>query len=171
MNHQLKLDWASHHLACLDAKVREWTERKPHHYVTNIDRKSDKKLVRIRLLNPPPAEFRLIIGDCLHNLRSALDSLVYELALAHNGIDPLPEDRAKGLEFPIFGNRMMDAQECRKKIGCIHPDAQAAIKGLQPYNKGNEFASDPLWKLHRLSNVDKHRVPHVYLECRSCQGR
>ena len=171
MSHQLKLDRASHHLACLDAKVREWTEGKPHRYVTKIDRKSHKKFVNIRLLKPPPDEFRLIIGDCLHNLRSALDSLVYELALAYNDIYPLPEDRAKVLEFPIFGNRMLDAKECRNKIGCLHLNAQAAIKGLQPYNRGNEFASDPLWKLHRLSNVDKHRVPHVYLECRSCQGR
>ena len=80
MSHQLKLDRASHHLACLDAKVREWTEGKPHRYVTKIDRKSHKKFVNIRLLKPPPDEFRLIIGDCLHNLRSALDSLVYELA-------------------------------------------------------------------------------------------
>jgi len=128
-----------------------------------IDRESNEKLVKIRLIEPPPAEFRLIIGDCLHNLRSALDNLVYELALAHMGIDPLPERRARVLEFPIFGDRAMDERECRNKIGCIHPDAQAAIKQLQPYNREDEFVSDPLWVLQQLSNMDKHRVPHITL--------
>jgi len=51
--------------------------------------------------------------------------------------------------------------ERRNKIGCIHPRAQAIIKRLQPYTRGDEFASDPLWKLNELSNMDKHRVPHV----------
>lgn len=104
---------------------------------------------------------RLIIGDCLHNLRSALDNLVYELALAHIGIDRLTEDCARILEFPIFGDREMNERECRNKIGCIHPDAQATIKCLQPHNRGDEFASDPLWKLQQLNNIDKHRVPHI----------
>jgi hypothetical protein len=130
MSHQLKLDRASPHLACLDAKVREWTERKPYRYITKIDRKSDKKLVKIRLLKPPPAAFRLIIGDCLHNLRSALDSLVYELALAHNSIDRLPEDRAKLLGFPIFVNRTLDVWECRNKIGCIPSERAGSYQGV-----------------------------------------
>lgn len=55
----------------------------------------------------------------------------------------------------------MNERECRNKIGCIHPDAQSIIKGLQPHNRGDKFASDPLWKLHRLNNMDKHRAPHI----------
>ena len=166
-SHELKLRRALHHLDSLEAKVREWIrawrERRPYDYVVEIDREKDEKLVKVQLLEPPPAEFRLIIGDCLHNLRSALDNLVYELALAHLGFDYLPERRARVLEFPIFGDREMKVWECRNKIGCIHPDAQAVIKGLQPHNRGDEFASDPLWELHRLSNIDKHRVPHITL--------
>lgn len=65
------------------------------------------------------------------------------------------------MEFPIFGNRAMNERECRNKIGCIHPEAQTIIKGLQPHNRGSEFASDPFWKLHKLNNMDKHRAPHV----------
>lgn len=160
-SHVLKLDRASHHLDSLDAKVREWRKRETHRYVSHFDRESGKQFVYLEFTEPVPAEFRLIIGDCLHNLRSALDNLVYELALAHIGIDPLPEDRARKLEFPIFGDREMTKGECRNKIGCIHPDAQTVIKCLQPHNRGDEFASDPFWKLQQLNNMDKHRVPHV----------
>lgn len=160
-SHELKLDRASHHLDSLDAKVREWRKRETYRYVSHFDSESGKQLANIVFTEPIPAEFRLIIGDCLHNLRSALDNLVYELALAYVGIDPLPEHRARALEFPIFGDRGMEERECRNKIGCIHPDAQTAIKELQPHIRGDEFASDPLWKLHQLSNMDKHRVPHV----------
>ena len=40
-------------IACLTRRVCEWTERKPHRYLTNIDSNSDKKLVKIRFIKPP----------------------------------------------------------------------------------------------------------------------
>ncbi len=162
-SHKLKLDWASHHLNSLDAKVRDWRDGETHDYAVEFDRESGKQRVKVKLSEPPPDEFRLIIGDCLHNLRSALDNLIYELAVAYTGFKPLPEDRAKRLEFPIFGPKAMSADACRKRIGCIHPDAQTIIKGLQPHNRGDKFASHPFWKLYQLSNMDKHRVPHITL--------
>jgi len=160
-NHELKLDRASYHLDCLEAKIREWREGETHRYVSHLDRESGKQFFYLEFTEPVPAEFRLIIGDCLHNLRSALDALVYELAVASMDIGSLPTARARLLEFPIFGTRPMKDRECRNKIGCIHPDAQAAIKGLQPHNRGDKFASDPLWMLHELNNFDKHRAPHI----------
>ncbi len=49
-------------------------------------------------------------------------------------------------------------------IGCIHPDAQTIIKELQPHLRGEkEYVTSPLWQLYRLSNVDKHRLPHATL--------
>jgi len=36
----------------------------------------------------------------------------------------------------------------------MKPDALAAIDSLRPYKGGN----DTLWRLHRLDNVDKHRL-------------
>lgn len=90
-SHELKLNRASYHLDRLEAEVRKWRNRHTHRYASHFDRESGKQLVHIRFPEPVPAEFRLIIGDCLHNLRSALDNLVYELALAYVGFDPLPE--------------------------------------------------------------------------------
>jgi hypothetical protein len=160
-SHDLKLDRAAYHLDSLDANVREWRDRHTHRYDSHFDRERGKQVVHIRFPELVPVEFRLIIGDCLHNLRSALDNLAYELAVRHYGSSPLPEPFDRRSEFPIFGNREWAEGERRNKIGCIHPRAQAIIKGLQPHNRGYDFASHPLWKLNELSNMDKHRVPHV----------
>jgi hypothetical protein len=162
-SHELRLNRASYHLQSLRNQVREWLEQDPYHYVTEPDLQGGKTLAKVRFSIPPPVEFRLTIGDCLHNLRASLDNMVYELAVEYTGIHPLPERVAQGLEFPIFGNRTMKPNECRRKIGYLDPGAQAIIKELQPYRRGEEYASDPLWKLHKLSNVDKHRVPHIAL--------
>jgi hypothetical protein len=160
-SHKLKLDRASYHLDSLDAKVRQWSERHTHRYDSHFDRESGKQIVHIRFAEPVPAEFRLIIGDCLHNLRSALNNLAYELAVGHHGSSPLPGSLDRRSEFPIFGDREWTPRERRNKIGCIHPRAQAIINRLQSHNRGDEFALDPLWKLHELSNMDKHRAPHI----------
>jgi hypothetical protein len=160
-SHELKLDRASYHLDSLEAKVREWSESHTHRYDTHLDRESGKQLVYIRFPEPVPDELRLIIGDCLHNLRSALDNLAYQLAIRHHGSRPLPDRFDRRSEFPIFGERKWRERERRDKIGCIHPDAQAIIKRLQPHNRGNKFTSDPLWMLHELNNMDKHRAPHI----------
>jgi hypothetical protein len=160
-SHELKLDWASHHLDSFEAKVREWRERHTHRYDSHFDRESGTQFVYIRFPEPVPTEFRLIIGDCLHNLRSALDNLAYELAVRHHGSSPLPDPFDRRSEFPIFGDKEWTTWQRRNKIGCIHPRAQAIIKRLQPHNRGDEYASDPLWKLNELNNMDKHRAPHI----------
>jgi hypothetical protein len=163
-NHELKLDRAREHLQSLHAEVREWLKGDTYRYVPKLDFDGGKKRIHFEVLQVPPARFSLIIGDCLHNLRSALDSLIYELAIAYTGIDPLPEDRARELGFPIFGPKPLKPGKSREMIGCIHPEAQTVIKELQPHLRGKkEYATSPLWQLHRLSNVDKHRLPHTTL--------
>jgi hypothetical protein len=160
-SHELKLDRASHHLDRLNAEIREWRERHTHRYVSHIDRESGKQFAYIKFPEPIPASLRLIIGDCLHNLRSALDNLAYELAVGHQGSSPLPDSFDRRSEFPIFGDREWTERERRNKIGHINPRAQAIIKRLQPHNRGDEYASDALWMLSELNNMDKHRAPHI----------
>lgn len=163
LNYLRRLYRAFYHLERVEAEVAAWLEERPYKSWSDFDVDTNYKLLWVEVLKPPPAQLGLVIGDCLHGLRAALDNLVYELALAHVGIDPMPEGRARLLEFPIFGNRAMDDRECRNKIGCIDPRAQAIIKGLQPHNLGDAASTDPLWWLQRLSNIDKHRLPHVVL--------
>jgi hypothetical protein len=118
--------------------------------------------------DPPRDPLSLLIGEVLHNLRSALDTLAYSLAVAYT--KPLPEKAAQGSEFLIVGD--VDGQghagvgsglfqnARQRRIGAWHPDAQTAVEGLQPYHRGNKFRQHPLWILHELDRFNKHRLLH-----------
>ena len=47
--------------------------------------------------------------------------------------------------------------------GALHPDAQTVIENLQPHKRGDAFATDDLWVLDQLWNLDKHRRIQVTL--------
>lgn len=89
-------------------------------------------------------------GDVIHNLRSALDHLAWELAKWETG---LPREPNKCC-FPIGWS--LDNYKIIKKGGAVtgmSPEAKNAIDDLRPYKTGNE----PLWRIHHLDIVDKHR--------------
>lgn len=163
----LKLSRAHGHLNDLQENISQWLDG--NHHMIRRHRYPDRPnclSLRVTVQDIPADPFALLVGDILHNLRGCLDHLVYTLALKHT--NPLPDDIAKGSEFPIFGDKnargnlgaglQMFRSNGLNKIRGIHPDAQAIIKNLQPYHRGKDFASDPLWVLHELSNIDKHRL-------------
>ena len=127
---------------------------------------------------PDHASLSLKAGDCLQCLRSALDHLAFELAAAFTS--PMTHEIEQDSEFPILGNKDGRGQERfnqRRAKGALagqpapgsglaktrgmDPAAQAVIEGLQPYHRGNQYESDPLWQLSFLTNIDKHRTIHV----------
>jgi hypothetical protein len=54
---------------------------------------------RIRLIEPISADFAVLVGDAIRNLRSSLDQVAYQLAVQHSG--PLTEDAERMTELPI----------------------------------------------------------------------
>lgn len=54
---------------------------------------------RIRLIEPISADFAVLVGDVIRNLRSSLDQVAYQLAVQHSG--PLTEDAERMTELPI----------------------------------------------------------------------
>ncbi len=112
------------------------------------------------LPDPPFPRFASLAGDCLHNMRAALDHVVYELAERVLG-SPLPDDVAEASEFPVTGPKPLTERTRNKKIGALPSDAQDVIVALQPSTLGNDFAKHKLWLLHDLERIDKHRRPLV----------
>jgi hypothetical protein len=125
---------------------------------TQFDLKSGNNLIWAEVLKPLPADFGLIVGDCLHNLRSSLDNLAYELLAAYQKGQP-SKSKVNDSGFPIFRQQRDFASKGKSMIRGIHPDAQTLIEKLQPYNRGN--GGSTLFVLSRLHNMDKHLVPHV----------
>ena len=54
---------------------------------------------RIRLIEPISADFAVLVGDAIRNLRSSLDQVAYQLAVQHSG--SLTEDAERLTELPI----------------------------------------------------------------------
>jgi hypothetical protein len=102
-----------------------------------------------------------VVGDCLHNLRSALDNLAFELALANKGTK-MSKSIANDSQFPIFRTKDGFDKKGKPMIRGIHADAKTIIERLQPYNRKNlPITTSSLWWLRELSNSDKHRLPHL----------
>jgi len=159
-NHELRLERALEHLQSLETEVERWLGRHVYGFLQEFDAQRGQNAIRVMAFGHPPASANLLISDCLHNLRSALDNLVYDLALAYNNGNPLPLDVEERVMFPIFETRKLFKSRGAYRIRDIDPRAQAIIEGLQPYVGGNPKL---LWELHELSRVDKHRLLHVTL--------
>jgi len=160
-DHDLKLYRARQHMERLEAEVKRWLGGNPYSIDIEFDPEGRQNVLWVNALRPPPAEFSLIIGDCLYNLRSTLDSLVYALAIAEQG-SPLPKGIARKVQFPVTKN-CEGFSSSKWRIRDIPEGAQAEIEELQPYNRRQNYYQDSLWVLNELSNIDKHRLPHLTL--------
>jgi hypothetical protein len=93
-----------------------------------------------------------IAGDVLQNLRSALDHVMYNLALVAN--PNATEATLRKVSFPICNSSVEYKANTRKRLKrLIEPRALDFIDALKPYKGGNYL----LWKLHSTNNIDKHR--------------
>jgi hypothetical protein len=178
LDYELKMNRAFEHVRQLDAEVKAWLSGDHYSVRPEGDPKSGTRWLATAE-KPPPYPIGVLIGDFLHNLRSSLDLLAYSLACAYTS--PLPSDFAETSEFPIVGdedragtlgvghghfhNSRRNGDPAPRsglsKIRGWHPDAQAIVEGMQPYKRGNAYKSDPLWVLHDLDRVNKHRLLHT----------
>jgi hypothetical protein len=85
---------------------------------------------------------------------------VYGLAELHTG-GPLLPRASKSSEFPIYGTEALTQARASKMLGSVHPEARAFIEAIRPERRSSEIATDPLWQLHELATVDKHRTLHL----------
>jgi hypothetical protein len=151
-----------------------------------LNPKTGQYRYRARIVHQPPLdEWGVWIGEIAHNLRSALDILVYELARLNNA----PAD-VRDTQFPIFRYRFTKTVAGRSIVGFeghrtsrrspkgtgrhmisrLSDVHQARIERLQPYRrKGvNTALGRPLvgrwnllYRLAELNNADKHRLLQV----------
>ena len=152
---RLKVVRAEQHLDGLKSAISLYIKSDPSGGVVKFDGQYVKPIVSIDEVNPPI--IRTIIGDFLSNCRSALDYIVWELAVRYAGRDLVPPPAGSDKPyFPIFD----DPGKCaNQRTGLskykIPADAIREIENVQPY-PGRDKA---LWLLHALVNSDKHRLP------------
>jgi hypothetical protein len=106
----------------------------------------------------PPPRLSVLLGECVHNMRSAVDNLVCALARTIT-----PHCKCRDLAFPLYKNLAEWNEKAAKPLKGIPPAAKEIIRQLQPWSEG--ITPHPLTILNKLSNIDKHRglnftLPH-----------
>jgi hypothetical protein len=127
-------------------------------YTVSVEDHEGSNNVRIDIDNSgfSAIDAALIIGDALHNLKSALDILYYQIMHESTGVT---DHRTR---FPIRNERkeLVDSINGGLKQKSLADDPSAlAIRDvivdvIQAYQAGNY----PLWALHELNILDKHQL-------------
>ena len=163
----LKLQRADHHLKEVNKYLTAY-ERK-HAYrarlVPNGQRKQDEWRYVLEITAPPNERLPVVIGDAVHNMRSALDHLLVAMRPRkyryNKGFPVLVDDPWDG---PPTKRKLADIASYEEAVHGLSDDAEALIKSMQPYQARAE-GRDPLHNglnvICRLDNRDKHREPIV----------
>lgn len=102
----------------------------------------------VRFVEPMPTEMSAIIGDVIHNLRTALDLTAADLVKLHG-------KSVKGVYFPFCAKESdLDEMIRSRKFDRAGPAAVALLKALKPYKGGNP----ELRAIHDLDILDKHQA-------------
>jgi hypothetical protein len=147
-----KIARAKEHDRVLYAEIRKFLNANPYTLIKEYDREQSRYLLKLKIDEPmPQGRWGLIIGDCVHNLRSALDYIAWRLARS------LASDRIT--LFPIYDTQAeFEEMASRRRLDLrIHPDAVAAIRDVQPYKRAKP-KDDLLWFLQELDARDKHKL-------------
>jgi hypothetical protein len=98
----------------------------------------------------PPIRLSVIAGDCIHNMRSALDNLVCGLVLTQDCACD-----CKSSKFPFTDNEADWNVNSAKRLPGVPSEAVEILRTVQPWY--DPVSALPLVMLNKLSNMDKHR--------------
>lgn len=148
---RLKISRAEKHLSDLNAAVKEFIATDPYTQAPEDDPKTGDLVYKISVQPHAPKGLRdlsVIVGDVVHNLRSALDLLAWQLVEANSGT---PGDSTA---FPVWRTEGQFLGGGAGYMRGAHPDAIRVLRRMKPYKGGNAA----IWRLHRLDATDKHRL-------------
>jgi hypothetical protein len=152
----LKVDRTEQHLDTLKGEIERFLKTKPYGIRADYQERDREVFVFTTVREPCPEMWGVVVGEIAHNLRSALDHLLWEMVVLNTGSAPPGEES----QFPIFRTKPGYDNGAGRRIRGVSPEAAALIESLQPFAT-REDASSPLWHLRHISNFDKHRTLHL----------
>jgi hypothetical protein len=138
-----KLRRATKFVQELEAALTAYQDSKP--YTVEIDPRTNPPQLKISW-NAIDGDPEAIVGDCIHNLRTALDLMSCDLVRSVKGND-------KRVYFP-FACEEMDTVIKEKNFHRAGAAAVDLLKTFKPYRGGNEL----LRAIHDLDIEDKHKA-------------
>ena len=150
---KLKLERAAEHLQEFDREAIAYLNSRPCAIVVEpfpggLHEQMGTQSWNARIRKPMPTKFSVLIGDFVHNLRTALDLLVCDLVTI-NG------KSAKEVYFPFCPSAAELPRMIRdRKIYRAGADVVALIESMKPYRGGNVA----LRAMHDIDVTDKHHA-------------
>jgi hypothetical protein len=105
-------------------------------------------------VRPLPDSIPVLVGDAVHNLRSALDHFAYAAVAQPTRQTCFPiwsRDDPRKAAPP--GKEWLDT--VAKQLATASPGLIDAVRALSPWETGSDKR---LWAIHELDRVDKHRL-------------
>jgi hypothetical protein len=147
----------------LETRDRRLLESDPYLPGVKFEPKTHELIATVRVQRTANPMWGVRIGEIVHNLRSALDHVVWELVILSTR---LPPPKGSKSQFPIFETAAgFGDRGVKQFLRNVRQDAVALIKSEQPFSMAEggtgEGEKSPLWHLKVLSDIDKHRTLHV----------
>lgn len=146
-----KMNRAKQHVSDLETAVVAFHKANPYPVIIDDNPKMGTRAAKLGgPLTPIPREVPVLVGDAIHNLRSALDHFMYAAVAAPS----------RATYFPVFsGPGSRTAKELKAlvhgKTKGASPDLTKALLAIEPYSGGN---GEYLWVINDLDITDKHRL-------------
>lgn len=149
---------AQTHLKALERRIKVIQHANLKRVTADYDANTGEKIF---LYNGKPRQLHpsisLIIGDAIHNYRSALDHLA-------RGLVEVNKEKSTGdTAFPILTNPDQYTQSFDKKTKGMSAQTKAIIDSEQPLKARNKIRGNRLALLKKLDDIDKHRHIHITL--------
>ena len=146
-----KVHRAEKHIHDFDLALNHFTRTSALEVDCREDEESGKRIYTVAQIDPVPLELANIASDALHNLRSSLDHIAYQLVLkSRNG--NLPD---WNVHFPITSEPTQYAGLRKRMVRNVGQPAIDAIDSTEPYKGG---AGHVLWQIKEANNSDKHNL-------------
>ena len=144
-----KINRAKKHLADLSAEITAYVGRNPYRIFVDTDSKPLHERYRFFFTEEIPCEWGSMVGDVIHNLRAALDTLATAMTVANGKTSPAI---IKKTYFPIGTTKEFFDEKLPKDLRGASDLARKMVARLKPYKGG----TDAFWRLHQLDIMDKH---------------
>lgn len=162
---RLKLVRAKYHLDDLERRIAAHGDRRPYEARRRLQTKKDRNVWRYHLAITEPLDWEIhaVLGDAIHNIRSALDHIAVAISSKDDDRSPgfpIERENVWGKQGRFYLRRKRSDVEARARFkgrtkGMLRA-ARAYIHSLQPYQL-DPPQSNALAILNSLENADKHR--------------